>query len=192
MYLCSVKKVNKHPSEKGRSIFSIVAVVYVCLLVCMAGATFVEKARGSAFTSEHIYGSWWFVALWVVLAVAGIYYMMLRHMRRASTVALHASFVIILLGALLTHVTARRGIVHLRLGETTESYMTADKYGHYVLHPLGFKLTLDDFDVVYHDGTRAAADYVSKVTITDSKTSRKEVISMNHIVWFDIFKILFI
>ena len=166
---------------KGK-VFSIVAVAYICLLVCMAGATFVEKANGSSFTSEHIYGAWWFTALWAVLAAAGIWLAVLRRMRRPSVVALHASFVIILLGAFLTHVTAQRGRIHLRLGETTDSYLVPDKYGHYAIHPLGFKLTLDDFDIVYHDGTQAAADYVSKVTITDAKASRQEVISMNHIV----------
>ena len=166
----------------NRKLFSVVFVVYIALLVCMAGATFVEKAHGSAFTSEHVYGAWWFVALWAMLVAFGVWYMAIRHMRRASTVTLHTSFVVILLGALLTHMTAQRGMIHLRVGETTNAYMSADKYGHYTTHPLGFDLSLDAFDIVYYNGTQAASDYVSKVTIADRKSSRQEVISMNHIV----------
>ncbi|MBO4444033.1 MAG: cytochrome c biogenesis protein CcsA [Bacteroidaceae bacterium] len=170
-------------SPKGRSLLSVVAAVYVCLLVCMAGATVIGKVEGSA-ASQRIYGAWWFTVLWGVLAAAGIGYMLARRVRRALTWVLHASLVIILLGALLTHLTARRGIVHLRVGETTERFYSANKQGLYTAHPLGFVLTLDDFDIDYHEGTRAAADYVSRVTIDDGRSSRSEVVSMNHIISF--------
>ena len=182
-YFCSVKKVMKSLSSKGRSLLSVVAVVYVCLLVCMAGATVIGKVEGSA-ASQRLYGAWWFTALWGVLAAAGIGYMLARRVRRVLAWVLHTALVVILLGALLTHVTARRGIVHLRVGETTEMFYSANKLGLYTAHPLGFVLTLDDFDIDYHEGTRAAADYVSRVTINDGRSSRSEVVSMNHIISF--------
>ena len=45
---------------------------YVLVVACMGVATFIEKYRGTGFAHAAVYGSWWFVALWALLAVAGV------------------------------------------------------------------------------------------------------------------------
>lgn len=153
--------------------------LYVSIIVIMAAATITEKYMGGDFVADTIYGSWWFAALWALLAVAGVAYILKRRVRRAS-VLLHGSFVVILFGALLTHVSASQGTVRLRLGETTDTYVVSTKDGD-IRHTLPFKLRLKSFDIHYHDGTRAVADYVTRLTVTDGDKTTEALVSMNNI-----------
>lgn len=148
----------------------------------MAAATFVEKFRGTEFVHASVYGSWWFVGLWAVLAMLAVAYFVGRRVRRASVVLLHLSFAVILAGALLTHVTSWQGAVRLRVGETVSTYYENVPGGDVVERKLPFELRLESFDVKYHDGTRAEADYVSRFTITDGGATQRAEVSMNN-VW---------
>lgn len=148
----------------------------------MAAATFVEKFRGTEFVHVSVYGSWWFVGLWAVLALLAVAYFVGRRVRRASVVLLHLSFAVILIGALLTHVTSWQGAVRLRVGETVSTYYENVPGGDVVERKLPFELRLESFDVKYHDGTRAEADYVSRFTITDGGATQRAEVSMNN-VW---------
>ena len=157
-----------------------VIALYIVVIAVMAIATIVEKYQGTSYVAEHYYGSWWFSLLWALLSFVAIAYFLGRKVHRLSTIALHLSFVIILLGALLTHLTATKGIVCLRTGQTVNQYMTEDMQ----LKPLPFSVTLDRFEVRYHEGTSAAADYVSKITMDDGKTKQQAIVSMNNIASF--------
>lgn len=148
----------------------------------MAATTFVEKFRGTEFVHASVYGSWWFVSLWAVLALLAVAYFVGRRVRRASVVLLHLSFAVILAGALLTHVTSWQGAVRLRVGETVSTYYENVPGGDVVERKLPFELRLESFDVKYHDGTRAEADYVSRFTITDGGATQRAEVSMNN-VW---------
>lgn len=143
----------------------------------MATATFVEHANG-----HRLYGDWWFTALWALLTGVAVVYFLQRWVRKPMAVALHLSFVVILLGALLTHLTSRQGAIHLRVGEETFQYVTQDG----MLHTLPFKLRLDSFAIDYHEGTTAAADYKSYLTFIDKdKNAQQTVVSMNNIASFE-------
>ena len=105
----------------------IIFILYILVLVCMAAATIVEKSQGTDYAHAHYYGAWWFILIWAVLAALGAFYIIKRKVKCASTLALHLSFIIILLGALLTHVSAKRGMIHLRIGQPTDTYMAQDE-----------------------------------------------------------------
>lgn len=160
----------------------ILFALYILVIVVMAAATFVEKFRGTEFVHASVYGSWWFVGLWAVLALLAVAYFVGRRVRRASVVLLHLSFAVILIGALLTHVTSWQGAVRLRVGETVSTYYENVLGGDVVERKLPFELRLESFDVKYHDGTRAEADYVSRFTITDGGATQRAEVSMNN-VW---------
>ena len=160
----------------------ILFALYILVIVVMAAATFVEKFRGTEFVHASVYGSWWFVGLWAVLALLAVAYFVGRRVRRASVVLLHLSFAVILAGALLTHVTSWQGAVRLRVGETVSTYYENVPGGDVVERKLPFELRLESFDVKYHDGTRAEADYVSRFTITDGGATQRAEVSMNN-VW---------
>lgn len=159
----------------------IIFILYILVLVCMAAATIVEKSQGTDYAHAHYYGAWWFILIWAVLAALGAFYIIKRKVKCASTLALHLSFIIILMGALLTHVSAKRGMIHLRIGEPTNTYMAQDEEQGMKEEKLPFSLCLQKFEAKMHDGTNAAADYSSKFTVIDGDDKSEGEVSMNNI-----------
>ena len=159
----------------------IIFILYILVLVCMAAATIVEKSQGTDYAHAHYYGAWWFILIWAVLAALGAFYIIKRKVKCASTLALHLSFIIILLGALLTHVSAKRGMIHLRIGQPTDTYMAQDEEQGMKEERLPFSLCLKKFEAKMHDGTNAVADYSSKFTVIDGDDKSEGEVSMNNI-----------
>lgn len=159
----------------------IIFILYILVLVCMAAATIVEKSQGTDYAHAHYYGAWWFILIWAVLAALGAFYIIKRKVKCASTLALHLSFIIILAGALLTHISAKRGMIHLRIGQPTDTYMAQDEEQGMKEEKLPFSLCLQKFEAKMHDGTNAAADYSSKFTVIDGDDKSEGKVSMNNI-----------
>lgn len=153
--------------------------LYAIVIIVMAMATVVEKTQGTPYVLNNIYGSWWFTGLWALLTIGGIAYILQRKVRKLSVIMLHFSFVVILVGALLTHLTSWQGSVHLREGLDVNLCM--EENGEGMLRELPFTITLDSFNIKYHNGTDAAADYESHFTITSDGKKEKGVTSMNNI-----------
>lgn len=159
----------------------IIFILYILVLVCMAAATIVEKSQGTDYAHAHYYGAWWFILIWAVLAALGAFYIIKRKVKCASTLALHLSFIIILAGALLTHISAKRGMIHLRIGQPTDTYMAQDEEQGMKEEKLPFSLCLKEFEAKMHDGTNAVADYSSKFTVIDGDDKSEGEVSMNNI-----------
>ena len=159
----------------------IIFILYILVLVCMAAATIVEKSQGTDYAHTHYYGAWWFILIWAVLAALGAFYIIKRKVKCASTLALHLSFIIILAGALLTHISAKRGMIHLRIGQPTDTYMAQDEEQGMKEEKLPFSLCLQKFEAKMHDGTNAVADYSSKFTVIDGDDKNEGEVSMNNI-----------
>ena len=129
----------------------LIITLYILIIVCIGFATVVEKYRGTAFVGEHIYGAWWFSALWAVLTVASLAYIMKQHLyKRMAVMLLHLSFVVILVGALVTHLTAQRDTIHLRVG--IPYHLTSSS-----------QITLKEFRIINYPGTDAPLDYQSVI-----------------------------
>ena len=162
----------------------IIFTLYILVLISMAVATIVEKSQGTDYVHAHYYGAWWFILMWAVMAALGVFYIIKRKVKRASTLALHLSFIIILAGALLTHISAKRGMIHLRIGQPNDTYMAVsdsqDGMGMQE-EKLPFSLCLQDFEAKMHDGTQAVADYSSKFIVTDGNEKSEGQVSMNNI-----------
>lgn len=159
----------------------IIFILYILVLVCMAAATIVEKSQGTDYAHAHYYGAWWFILIWAVLAALGAFYIIKRKVKCSSTLALHLSFIIILAGALLTHISAKRGMIHLRIGQPTDTYMAQDEEQGMQEEKLPFSLCLQKFEAKMHDGTNAVADYSSKFTVIDGDDKSEGEVSMNNI-----------
>ena len=159
----------------------IIFILYILVLVCMAAATIVEKSQGTDYAHAHYYGAWWFILIWAVLAALGAFYIIKRKVKCASTLSLHLSFIIILAGALLTHISAKRGMIHLRIGQPTDTYMAQDEEQGMKEEKLPFSLCLQKFEAKMHDGTNAVADYSSKFTVIDGDGKSEGEVSMNNI-----------
>ena len=155
--------------------------LYVLVIVCMAAATVVEKYSGTDFVRSNVYGAWWFSLLWAVLTAAGVVYFLRHRCKSWSGIALHLSFVVILAGAFVTHVSSERGTVHLRQGSYISTCVMYDRHNQPYDAQMPFQMRLDRFDVQYHEGTDAAEDYVSQFTIIDHGKQYSGKVSMNRI-----------
>ncbi|MDR1673713.1 MAG: cytochrome c biogenesis protein CcsA [Bacteroidales bacterium] len=159
----------------------------ITLLPVLAAATVLEKLFGSETVHEYIYGAWWFVLLWAVLGVSALGYIFtafsgaLTHLKTHGLsvrpiwygVFFHCSLSVILLGALVTYLSADRGYVHIRQTETVHSYLSDEETEQPL--PFGVKLLL--FDIEYHPDTDIPADYISFLQV-DGETV---MVSMNKI-----------
>lgn len=155
--------------------------LYVLVIVCMAAATVVEKYSGTDFVRSNVYGAWWFSLLWAVLTAVGVVYFLRHRCKSWSGIALHLSFVVILAGAFVTHVSSERGTVHLRQGSYISTCVMYDRHNQPYDAQMPFQMRLDRFDVQYHEGTDAAEDYVSQFTIIDHGKQYSGKVSMNRI-----------
>lgn len=77
---------------------------------------------------------------------------------------LHLSFLIILSGAMVTHLTQKKGTIHLRQGEPMAYFLDEDEK----IFRLNYSLQLDSFKVVYEENGRVPKDYVSYITVLPS------------------------
>ncbi len=158
-------------------------ILLAIVAIVIATATFIEKRAGTNYALQHIYGAWWFVLLWMLTCVAGCWLMIKRKMwQRPAVMLLHLSLIVILAGALTTHLTSRRGMTHLREGEATHSYWTKDELGSYTLtQDMPFYLALRNFETLYDEDGVTPSDYVSHVLIATPERETETTISMNHI-----------
>lgn len=157
--------------------------IYIFIIMTMAAATIIEHYHDSTFVARHIYGSWWFSLSWIALTILAIAWIVRSKLRRPALLMLHFSFVMLLVGALLTHLSADEGTLHLRQGVTTDSYSRLIQPGKTVETALPFSVRLDSFQIKYHEGTTAVADYLTHLTITDKSGGHKTeaTVSMNKI-----------
>ena len=154
----------------------------VALIVALAAGTVIEKLHGSNYALSHVYGAWWFVALWALFAVvAAVMTFRESNWKRPAALTLFLAVFCILLGALLSMLTGRHGEMKLSPGIAASQY-TVDKHGEKQVHDLPFSLTLDRFEVENYPGTRSPMDFVSHLLVNDGDDSVEAKISMNNIL----------
>ena len=157
-------------------------MIVAAVVIVMAIATIVEKIHGTTFVSTKIYSTWWFSAIWSILAIASIARIITSGMQKALTVlTLHISFVVILAGALTTHLTSKKGYLHLRCGETARLYTEQSSNGDMRTATLPFSVKLNDFNIKNYEGTTTHSDYASHLTFSTDGGSTNETVSMNNI-----------
>lgn len=156
--------------------FGLAALIVVILMV----ATILEKMYGTTFVTDKIYTSWWMVILWGMTAAIALLYLVKSNLhKRVITFMLHFSFLVILSGALITHIWGVQGALHLRVGdEPVEQFVMND--GMAADFPFGVELK--SFELINYKGSMAPMDYKSVIEITDGDNGVVEgVVSMNNI-----------
>lgn len=151
-----------------KSIFALLAGIIVVLAI----VTIMEKADASAAAA---YTSPWFVALWTVLAVASLVYILRRRLyRRLPAFMIHASLLLILLGAAVSWLTSQHGQLRLREGEKADTFTLEDG----TTAKMPFSVRLEKFEVVNYAGTDAPMDFISHLQVGDVQG----VVSMNNVL----------
>lgn len=165
-----------------KKIRHIVSVLMIVLVAVLAAGTVVEKLHGSDVALARVYGTWWFVGLWALVAAMMVWMAVKSRMwKRPVVLALHLSILLILTGALLTKLTGQQGRMLLQPGEPTAKYYVGNAEEN---HPvaLPFTLTLDRFEIENYPGSSKPKDYKSHLQLDDGEQHQLFVISMNHIL----------
>lgn len=150
--------------------FGSMAVIILALMA----ATVVEKVSDSPTAFSLIYHNPVVFILWATAAIAGICLLVSRGTAgRFWTLLMHLSFVLILAGALVTHIFGEEGRVRLPRGESVSTWMLADGSSRELPCPI----MLEEFETQYYPGSTAPSDYRSRILAGD----RHFEISMNHI-----------
>ena len=117
------------------------------LVTVLIAATLIDNVYGPSFAVGQIYHSSWFIALWALLAVTAMGYIMYTA-RRPSLVLLHASLVVVQLGAFVSFLTSKRGDIAIaENGAPASMFEMSDG----TLQKLPFRMQLADVDTVYSD-----------------------------------------
>lgn len=153
--------------------------LWIFLLIMMIAATIIEKLYGTTVSSTYFYGSPFFIGLWIATTLLSLLYIIKRHIIRNKIVyLLHLSFILILSGALTTHIWGIQGNIHLRQGETP---VTTFNKNDGQKADLPFSVSLKQFQLTYYQGTFAPMDFISILNVYDGPQMHEGSVSMNHI-----------
>lgn len=169
-----------------RFLASYKATILLMLLYAflMALATVIEKNQGTPVAKAIIYYSPLFLLLQLALVV-NFLCVTIRHRLFSSGkwvyLLLHGAFVVILTGALLTHLFGQEGMMHLREGEKSDLIMMKSGDGQ-TGHTLPFEVELIDFELIRYPGSQSPSSYESKLRlhVDGEKTDKK--IYMNNVL----------
>ena len=147
------------------------------LILLMTAATVIERYHGSESAFRLVYHNPLFFALWAVVAVCGLIWLIRRGTeKKIFTLGLHLAYIVILAGALVTHIFSSAGQMHLREGESSSSF-TLENGG---VGDIPFSIRLEEFRIEHYTGSMAPSDYRSRVTILPE--GKEFDISMNRIL----------
>lgn len=106
-------------------------VLVIFLAFCMGMATFIENRSGTTTAQAVVYQAWWFelsILLVFINLLANIIRLKLYNLKRLPVFLFHVAFLLVIAGAALTRYAGTEGIMHIREGETTASYISSDTY----------------------------------------------------------------
>lgn len=152
---------------------------FIVLAIVMATITLLDKITGVEGTSQKAYGSLPFVLLWAVTTFLALLYIVRAKLwRMPATMMIHASFLVILCGALTTHIFGQQGTMTINPAMPTNVFVmnSGDEIAR-----LPFTVVLDKFNTEFYDGTTSPKDYVSHFVIDDAGNKVKGTVSMNNV-----------
>ncbi|MDR1102788.1 MAG: cytochrome c biogenesis protein CcsA, partial [Tannerella sp.] len=120
-------------------------------------------------------------ALLVVNFVAATLKRGLLKSRRWGLPAVHVSFIIILTGALVTHLFGREGMLHLREGQAGNQMEVHTNRGHGV-RELPFRMELVKFTLTRYPGSMSPSSYESDVRVYVDGDTLRRAIYMNNVL----------
>ncbi len=144
----------------------------------LAFATFVEKYFEAAIARQYIYHSVAFIFFQMLLIIncVGVAYQRKWWSRKLwGSIILHFSFIVIFIGAFLTHCLGYEGVLHIREGQQSNTLRTTSGS-----ETLPFNVRLIHFNVSRYPGSHSPSGYQSELVIAPSdKPSYQTTVSVN-------------
>ncbi|MFC5045031.1 cytochrome c biogenesis protein ResB [Aquimarina hainanensis] len=109
----------------------LMAVLFIVFAVSMGVGTLLEDAHGTTAARIWIYNTWWFEAIMVFFCInfcGNIVRYKLYRKDKWATLILHLSFILILVGAFVTRYISYEGVMPIREGETTATFLSEKTY----------------------------------------------------------------
>ena len=109
----------------------LMAILFIAFAIAMAVGTFVENDYDTDTARIWVYNTWWFEAimgLFVVNFIGNISRYRLLKKENWAVLVLHLSWVFIIVGAGVTRYFGNEGMISLREGETTNTYLSDRTY----------------------------------------------------------------
>ena len=116
-----------------RFLFStrLTAVLFIVFCVAMAVGTFVESIHNTATARIWVYNAWWFEAImgvFILNFIGNIKKYRLLRWEKWPVFLLHAAWILIILGAFVTRYFGFEGVMPIREGETTNTFLSEKTY----------------------------------------------------------------
>lgn len=150
----------------------------------LAIATLVEKSMSALAAKTIIYYSPIFIMLQALLVLNFVMVSIRLNLfgsRKWGFLIVHAAFIVILLGAFVTHVFGYEGTLHLRTTEKTK-HMTIDTDKGSNDYELPFSVELLKFTLTRYPGSSSPSSFESTLLINDGMESYERTVSMNNIL----------
>ena len=149
-------------------ILSSYITAMILLLILAIGAalgTFIENDFGSVFAKEVVYHNYWYQLVLLLTAINIILIIYKTKMYCIKTRALfHVAFVIILIGAALTHYFGIDGQMSIRESQKSNIVTMGDDRIE-----LPFDVFLKKFDLIRYPGSGSPSEFKSQLTIIDDR-----------------------
>lgn len=159
----------------------VLLIIYACGL---AVATFIEKYHGTVAAKSMVYYSPGFFLLQFIL-VLNFIFILIKHQyykrHKWGLIITHFAFIVILFGALISHLFSEEGILHLREGESSDriAIRTSDNTTY---HTLPFSVELMKFTLTRYPGSASPSAYESELLVHVDGTTRHERVYMNNVL----------
>lgn len=173
--------------EQLKKIFSSYVTMVVLITIYAIGlatATFVEKAYGTVLAKVLIYYSPLFFLLQFLLVVNFILITLKRRYHKSGRwgyLVIHFSFIMILLGALVSHISGKEGILHLREGERSNQLVSHTNRGQQI-YELPFEVELVKFTLKRYPGSMSPSSFESELMVHIDGETRNELVYMNNVL----------
>lgn len=172
------------PIEKIISSYRTMLLLLTVYAVGLSAATLIEKAHGSTLAKVLIYYSPLFFLLQLLLITnfaAIIRRRQFLQKKRWSMLLVHFSWVVILSGAVISHLFGVEGTIHLREGEKKDRIHIRSNHGQRMA-PLPFEIELERFTLTRYPGSASPSSYESSLRVYVDGEERRERVFMNNVL----------
>lgn len=170
------------------SSFRVTLVLMVLYALLLGTATWIENVQGTQAAKDRIYHAPYFMVLQGVMVInflllSGKHHYLSLKKRRIGFIMTHLAFVLILLGAAVTHFFGKEGLIHLRENEDTDMLLLIGE-GNQVTgqEKLPFSIRLDNFELKRYPGSSSPSSYESFVTVQSEEKTYDAHIYMNKVL----------
>lgn len=173
--------------DKIKQLLSSYKTTIVLLLVyafVLALATFIEKWMNTAAAKILVYYSPLFILLQLLMVVNFVLTLVGHRFipkRKWSLVVIHSALIVILTGALTTHLFGKEGTIHIREGEKNDKMVMHTSKGVFE-RKLPFLLELKDFRLIRYPGSVSPSSYESDLLVHVDGEIRETTVFMNNVL----------